>query len=98
MKTLAYHGTYAWDQVLREGLRADKAPNCKHIWLARTPEDAAHFGTVLVVDMTGIEGGFEDGPKGWQGCYHGGNLEVERISLYKKIVLDTKEGVNAKVS
>ena len=78
---LAYHGTPCLEVVLREGLRADKSsePWCPHIWLARKPEDAAHFGDVIVVDMEGIAGDFENGE--WQGCYHGGDLGPERLSL-----------------
>lgn len=78
----AYHGTPVLERVLREGLRADQAiGECSHIWLAKNPGDAAAFGDVVEVDMTGIPGDFEEGS--WQGCYHGGDLSSERLRVYK---------------
>ena len=83
-----YHGTPVIGRVLREGLRASKAidgeggGSCPHIWLARKPEDAAPFGDVVEIDMAGIPGDFEDGA--WQGCYHGGDLGPERLTVYKE--------------
>ena len=80
--TVAYHGTPHWHQILEQGLLACKATGvCSHIWLARQAVDAAQFGVVLVVDMIGIKGDFEDGPEGWQGCYHGGDIAPDRIKL-----------------
>ena len=86
--TTGYHGTAAWEQVLAEGLKASKATGCAHIWLALRPEDAAAFGKVLKVDMTGLE--FEwmdiDEPAYqpyWQGCYHGGDIEPARVELWQ---------------
>ena len=79
---LAYHGTPFVSQVLAEGLKADKASGpCHHIWLARLPNDAAAFGVVLEVNMDGIEGDFE--PGAWQGCYHGGDLELWLLRLWQ---------------
>ncbi len=84
MKKLAYHGTPLPERILAEGLRREMAPsNCKHIWLARSPRDAAAFGVVLEVDMTGIAGDFDEGAEGWQGCYHDGDLEPSRIRVYR---------------
>lgn len=86
---LAYHGTPHIEKVLREGLLAryaidgeGKTGTCPHVWLAREPENAAHFGGVVEIDMTGIPGDFDDGEEGWQGCYHGGDLGPERLSRY----------------
>lgn len=87
---IAYHGTPFFEQILKEGLIALKSsPNgvgCPHIWLAVKPEDAAVFGTVLEVNMDGLDFDFMDRDEPeyeyWQGCYHGGNLGSERIKLY----------------
>jgi hypothetical protein len=86
---LAYHGTPHREKVLKEGLLARYAVDgegsrgtCPHIWLARTPENAAASGDVIEVDMTGIPGDFEEGA--WQGCYHGGDLEPERLRAYDR--------------
>lgn len=85
MRKVAYHGTPHIEKVLREGLLAGCAIDgegnvgrCPHIWLARKPEDAAHFGDVLEVNMEEIPGDFEEGA--WQGCYHGGDLEPWRLA------------------
>ena len=86
MAKLAYHGTPHIAKVLKEGLRADKSVDgsgghsCPHIWLARTPENAATSGEVIEVDMTDIPGDFEEGA--WQGCYHGGDLGPGRLRVY----------------
>ncbi len=80
-KTVVYHGTPHATEALVQGLLASKATDsCPHIWLARHPADAAPYGEVLEVDMTGIPGDFEHGA--WQGCYHGGDLAAWRLSLY----------------
>ena len=86
---VAYHGTPFSAQVLQEGLKAHKAlavGSCEHIWLAREPKDAKPIGTVLEIDMSGIEGEFELGELGWQGCYHGGDIDPLRIKLYTGVV------------
>lgn len=87
MNKVAYHGTPHAEKVLREGLLAHhavdgegKTGTCPHVWLARKPEDAAAFGDVLEVNMEGIPGDFEEGE--WQGCYHGGDLGPERLTLH----------------
>ena len=92
-RKLAYHGTPHIEKVLREGLLARYAVDgggntgtCSHIWLARTPEDAAASGDVIEVDMAGISGDFEE--EAWQGCYHGGDLGPERLRAYRKQVRD----------
>ena len=84
-KMLAYHGSPYWQIILAEGLVASKAPGCAHIWLALRAIDAAQFGTVLRVDMTGLDFDWMDKDEPeyqpyWQGCYHGGNIGSDRIS------------------
>ncbi|KKM95980.1 hypothetical protein LCGC14_1182780 [marine sediment metagenome] len=90
MPKLAYHGTPHIEKVLREGLLARCAVDgegntgtCPHVWLARTPEDAAAFGDIVEVDTSFIPGGFED-DEAWQGCYHGGDIPPERLQAYRE--------------
>ncbi len=86
--TLAYHGTPLPERILTEGLRAGKADSssCAHIWLAKSPRDAAMHGVVLEVDMTGLDFGWmdEDEPDYpcWQGCYHGGDISADRLKVW----------------
>ena len=83
-----YHGSEHSVAILEEGLLAAKAPGCPHIWLALRPEDAVAFGTVLEVDMTGLDFDWMDQDEPdyqpfWQGCYHGGDIGPERIRLLR---------------
>ena len=89
MVEVTYHGTPQIEKVLREGLLAHYAVDgegnmgrCPHIWLAKKPEDAVHFGDVVEINMEGIAGDFEE--DAWQGCYHGGNLESWRLRAYRE--------------
>jgi len=83
-----YHGSLHWKNILKEGLKADRASGgCPHIWLALRPDDAKVFGRVLQVDMTNLAFNWMDKDEPayqpyWQGCYHGGDIEAWRIKLY----------------
>lgn len=81
--TIAYHGSPAIVAILVEGLIASKSSeSCPHIWLAKRPEDAEPFGVVLAVDVRGFGPWPDDGDDDWQACYHGGDIEPERISRF----------------
>jgi len=91
---LGYHGTPAWREVLLYGLLADKASGgCPHVWLTVRPKDAAPFGVVLEVNMTGLDFGWQDKDEPlasiyqpyWQGCYHGGDVPPRLIKLYRGV-------------
>jgi hypothetical protein len=59
---IAYHGTRRLREVLREGLTPQSAfGGCRHVCLAARPELAANFGTVLRVDVSGLEVVWEKG-------------------------------------
>ena len=82
MGKFAYHGTPHIEKVLREGITGEKSDCvCNCIWLAKKPGDAAAFGDVVEVDMTGISGDIPDGE--WQGTYPSGILEPWRLSRYE---------------
>lgn len=78
---VAYHGTKRIEQVLQEGLIAGKADGgCPHIWLARSCEDAARYGTVVEVDVAGLGSWpVDENGSDWQACYHGGDIEPSRL-------------------
>ncbi len=60
---IAYHGTKNPDAVLREGLLCSKTPAwgnppecvCEHVCLFDNPAAAAELGTVIAVDLEGLE-------------------------------------------
>lgn len=78
----AYHGTPYPDSVEREGILTARS-SCQHspgcVWIARSPEDAAVFGTVFEIDMSGIEGEFTD----WQ-AHLERDIEPWRLRRYEK--------------
>jgi len=66
--TVAYHGTQAVDEILREGLLRSRGRSfgCPtgHVCLSETPQLAADYGTVIEVDLTDLalpEEGFFNG-------------------------------------
>ena len=87
----AFHGTPHIEQVLQEGLRADMAVGvrnqsssgdggCPHVWLAKRREDAAQYGDVVEIDVTGFGPWPTNGDDGdWQACYHGGDIGPDRL-------------------
>ena len=80
---VVYHGTSNIEKVLHEGIKGEYSECvCNCIWLAKTAQQAACFGTdVIEVDMTGIPGRISVG--GWQGTYPGGYLGPERLKRYR---------------
>lgn len=59
---IAYHGTRAVPDILQNGLQPrSRIGGCKHVCLAARAALAANFGTVLRVDITGLELQFEHG-------------------------------------
>ena len=84
--TVAFHGTPLPEKVLAEGLRASMAQSvndCEHVWLALHAEDAAHYGTVIEVDLSYLDGTWprDSGPLDWQACYHGGDIPPQALCL-----------------
>ncbi len=81
MSAVAYHGTPSIEKVLQGGIKGEYSScKCNCIWLASRPEDAAAFGDVIEVDMTGISGGIPD--EEWQGTYPNGYLGPERLRVF----------------
>ena len=80
----AFHGSMAWEQILREGLDPSKASGCPHVWLALMPEDAAPFGMVIEVDVHDFADWPQDDEGGlsFQACYHGPLIESSRLKLW----------------
>lgn len=59
---IAYHGTRALREILRDGLRPERGRgHCKHVCLAERPALAANFGTVLRVDVSDLPVVWEHG-------------------------------------
>ena len=78
--TCAYHGSPHIDAILAGGLLAEAASgSCSHIWLARRVEDAAEYGPVIEVDVSGFGPWPTDGGD-WQACYHGGDIRADRLT------------------
>lgn len=78
---IAYHGTPHIERVLEEGIKGEFSDcSCKCIWLAKKPEDAAVFGEVIEVNMTGIPGDIPDGE--WQGTFPHGYIEPQRLKRW----------------
>lgn len=76
---IAFHGTQEPEVVLREGIlqrKSSYADGC--IYLARRPDGATAFGTVIQVDLTGIEGSFSND---WQ-THIEQDISPERLSLW----------------
>ena len=68
MSEILYHGSRNIGKILREGILQKHATHCscRHIWLARTPEDAKPYGDVVEVDMSGLPILNPEVEEGWQ--------------------------------
>ena len=92
--TVGYHASPQWEAILREGLIADYAPGCKHIWLAKKPSMCSPtWGVILEVDLAGygIRFGADDDPDGWQRAWHGGDIPNDRIRLWAATLCEALE-------
>ena len=76
---LAFHGTPEPARVLRDGiLKRESSYGDGSIYLARRPDGATAFGTVIQVDLTGIEGSFNND---WQ-THVEQDILPDRLSLW----------------
>jgi hypothetical protein len=79
---IGYHGLANVSRALSLGILAADDPSCgcyrpPHICFAERPELAANFGTVLRVDLSGLDVIWESG----EGRLHEANVPPWRLSL-----------------